>query len=460
MSNTFGWSNETWRDVLIPLAVFGAGVLATLWLRRIAYNRLERWAKRTKWQGDEILLQVTKVSSILWCLLLSASLALAVSKVPERWENPSRDGLWTLLLLSITLSTLSLASKLITFYGERLQASQRAIRLSNTITSAIIYVIAILILLDIWGAPVGIVLPVILFFALVIILVFRETLINLVSGVQLNALKNIKEGDYIKLETGEEGYISKIDWTTTQINVMGKSTVLVPNSKLLRSTVINYGQAMKKAKEPFRFFDRAHLKELTGYKAKNLRELANILKNAPPPVVYYHTHQFLEEQPYFAPEPANDFAVWVTDTLGNELLGEKLASVDAFELLTPEALRTKLVGIIEENLSACLDTRESLPGGEFHFMKSVSVILPTQYEAHDLREFLETLRKISLSSLHLHIFEPRLRLGEATNDFSIWLENSLDEKELADKIARFDPYSYTLEVTRSRLIQLLEKHIQ
>ena len=172
MSDTFGWSSETWRDLVIPLAVFLAGVLATLWLRRIAYNRLERWAKRTKWQGDEILLQVTKVSSILWCLLLSASLALAVSKVPERWKNPSSDGLWTLFLLSLTLSALSLASKLITFYGERLQASQRAIRLSNTLTSAVIYVIAILILLDIWGAPISVVLLITLFFALVIILVY------------------------------------------------------------------------------------------------------------------------------------------------------------------------------------------------------------------------------------------------------------------------------------------------
>ncbi len=93
-------------------------------------------------------------------------------------------------------------------------------------------------------------------------------------------------------------------------------------------------------------------------------------------------------------------------------------------------------------------------------MKSVSVILPTPYVAHDLREFVETLRKLSLGSLYFHIFESRLRLGRATNDFSVWLEDSLDEREMADRIARLDPYSSTLEGLRSQLIQLIEKRIK
>jgi hypothetical protein len=40
------------------------------------------------------------------------------------------------------------------------------------------------------------------------------------------------------------------------------------------------------------------------------------------------------------------------------------------------------------------------------------------------------------------------------------MEDSMGEPELAEKIARFDPYSYTLEGTRSLLIQLIEKHIK
>ncbi len=68
-------------------------------------------------------------------------------------------------------------------------------------------------------------------------------------------------------------------------------------------------------------------------------------------------------------------------------------------------------------------------------MKSVSVILPTAYVAHDLREFVEALRKISPASLYFHVFESRLRLGQESNDFSIWLEKSLEEADLSQEIA-------------------------
>jgi hypothetical protein len=51
-------------------------------------------------------------------------------------------------------------------------------------------------------------------------------------------------------------------------------------------------------------------------------------------------------------------------------------------------------------------------------------------------------------------------LGKGLNDFSTWLQDSLGEAELAEDIARLDPYTYTLEGLRSALIQLIEKRIK
>ena len=103
---------------------------------------------------------------------------------------------------------------------------------------------------------------------------------------------------------------------------------------------------------------------------------------------------------------------------------------------------------------------ETAAGREFHFVRSISIILPLPYLAHDLREFVEVLRNVSLRSLYFHIFESRLRLGRGLNDFSAWIEEDLDEPELADSIAHLDPYNYTLEGLRSSLIQQIEKHIK
>jgi len=449
-----------WSDIVIPLAVFAAGLIATIWLRLVAYNALERWAQKTIWQGDEILLQATRAPSILWCLILSSALALTVSPVPQHWKNWANKGLWTLLVISLALSAVNLVGRLVSLYGERLKATQRSIAISKNIANAVIYIVAILILLDIWGAPTTAIIFIIVLAAVIVLVAFRETLPNFLAGIQLNARGQFKVGDYIKLDTGEEGYIKEMNLTDILIESPNESTTLLPNRKLIQTTVTNYGHLMKKAKEPFRFFNRVHLTELTGLKAKDLKELAEVLKTAPDSIIYYHTHHFLEEHHYLTPEPANDFAVWVSDALGDEILGEKLANIDAFEFPTLSALRERIANVIGEYISLEPELRRAPAGREFYFMKSVSVVLSAPYAARDLREFVEALRKLSLGSLYFHIFESRLRLGKPTNDFSVWMKDSLEEQELAEAIEKVDPYTYTMEGVRSQLIKLIEKRIK
>jgi len=216
---------------------------------------------------------------------------------------------------------------------------------------------------------------------------------------------------------------------------------------------------VKKNREPFRFVDQVHLKELTGIKARNFKELGDILRNAPDSIVHYHTHHFLEEHHYLTPEPANDFAVWANDVLGDEILGEKLASIDILEFPTISALRDRIINLMEQHVPSGLKMRRVPEGKEFYFVKWVSIVLPTSRLAHDLREFGEALGMLSLGSLYFHIIESRLRTGKASNDFSVWLD-SLGEQELAEAVAKVDPYTYTLEGVRSQLIKLAAKRIK
>jgi hypothetical protein len=217
---------------------------------------------------------------------------------------------------------------------------------------------------------------------------------------------------------------------------------------------------LKKASEPFKFFARAQLIKITGLKAGNLQDFVKILRTAPDTMVYFHTHHFPEEHYYLTPEPFNDFAVWVTESLGYDVLGETLASLVTFEFPNLASLRDKLAGIIDDYISQLTASRAVLPSQEFHFMKSVLVIMPTQIQATDLREFLEGIRQVSLSSIYFHIFESKLRLGKSRNDFTMWLKTSLGENDLGEEIARLDPYTYTLEGLRLRIIQMIEKRIK
>lgn len=219
---------------------------------------------------------------------------------------------------------------------------------------------------------------------------------------------------------------------------------------------------LARAAEPFRFYTRLHLTELTGLRAANLVQLVRLLKSVPGGSIYYHTHRFLQQHQYLSPEPPNDFAYWVREILGEEELGERLASIDIIQYSTIRSLRERIIETIEEYLDEHPEAkmRFTREGGELHFKKSVSFILPTDHISYNLREFVEILKRITIDSIYFHIFEARLRLEKKTNDFSNWIENSIGNKALALSIARLDPYVYTMEDLRRTITDLIEREIR
>jgi small-conductance mechanosensitive channel len=454
------WLIDNWLKITVPVLVFFASYIVGLWVRRVVSNAFERWASGVRWQGSRLVMTAVHRSFLFWFLILGVLIAIQVSVVTQQVKDITTKAMGSLFVLSFGWLVINLCGNLLETYLPRLKVRWPTITLAKNVTRATIVVICALIILEIWGMPTSPLLVLIAVAILAAALALRNGAPNLFAGFHLNATQQIKVGDYIKLETGEQGYVKEISWYNTRVEALDESTIIVPNNRLLQFMVVNYGRPLKKAKEPFRFQSRTYIKELTGLKAKNLRELVDTLKKVHDSVIFHHTHHFLEEHHYLIPEPSNDFAVWVNDVLGEEVLGERLASVNTFEFHSLGVLRERIVVIIEEHLAGESNSREAMPGREFRFMKSVSVVISTPYVAHDLREFVEALRKISLGSLYFHVFESRLRLGRGLNDFTIWLQDSLEEAELGEEIARLDPYTYTLEGLRSAFIQLIEKRIK
>jgi small-conductance mechanosensitive channel len=460
MRTIFDYIIANWFLIVIPVIVFIVSAIALFWLRKVALDWLGKWYKKINWPVGNTLMPSLKVPLSLLCLILSVYLGVTVAGIPGNWKILIGNGLWSLFVAAVTITLINLASQVTFFYGAKLKSPKRATLITRNIMRIVILVCAVLVVLDIWGVPTSPVLLLIAIVILIALVAFRDSAPNLFASFQLAATQEIKVGDYIKLEGNEEGYVTNISWNTTRLQVLNGSIVLVPNNLLIHRKVINYGRPLKKAKEPFYFNTQTHMAELTGLKARNLQELSNILKKVPDSVIYYHTHHFMEEHQYLIPELSNDFSTWVRDALDNDLLAERLANLNIFEYKNLETFKDKLVSIIEDYIARNHFQREAVDGREFYFMKSVSVILPTTYAAHDLREFVEVLRKISPSSLYFHVFESRLRLNQESNDFSNWLEKSMEEVDLGREVARIDPYSLTLEGLRSALVQTIEKHIK
>lgn len=212
----------------------------------------------------------------------------------------------------------------------------------------------------------------------------------------------------------------------------------------------------KQAKNPFRFLTSSVLVVLTGQRAHHLKGFVEKMKNMDDNVIFYHVHNAYREY-HFAPgKYTNDFAYWIGEVLGESTLAEKIANIEVYDYTDLKSLKAVIVGMIEAFLATAVEIRKAPPGKEFYFCRNKSFIMPTKYSAANLDEFCEGLRKVGMRSLYFHFFEARLRLGHRSNDFSEWMRQELREEDLAQKIEKLNPYLYTLDELRDKIIGLIE----
>lgn len=216
---------------------------------------------------------------------------------------------------------------------------------------------------------------------------------------------------------------------------------------------------MTAAARPFVFYTSVPLVELTGERARNLWELAELVERADISSIYFHTHHYVREHHFLSQEYPSDFAYWVAEILQEKALGEKLAFVDVRNFSSIQALREEILSLLRGHLGGKGNVRDVSPGLEFYFRRTINIVVPAGHTASTLVEFRDCLQRVDNNSLYFHLIESRLRDGSPGNDFSGWLLECLGKERLAAQMAEVDPYGRTLDETRQRLLNLVDREL-
>ncbi|MGD0989231.1 MAG: DUF5752 family protein [Candidatus Sulfotelmatobacter sp.] len=212
------------------------------------------------------------------------------------------------------------------------------------------------------------------------------------------------------------------------------------------------------AAAPFYFNTSASLLRITQYKANNPSELLDGLQNCPDDSIFQHSIRTLQEHHFIREGFTNDFAHWAASGCNEPMLAEALAEIDVREFTKLAEIRGRFVHAVRRFLDRAPETGERPALTVFHFCASDIVVIPTTFVAHDLREFADGVRGVTVHSLHHHFIEARLRLNLRSNDFSEWLED-LGMKEAADELNRIDIYSATLEDVREQILRIVDRSL-
>lgn len=130
----------------------------------------------------------------------------------------------------------------VSLFGVRVAASHTdsaSALLLRRMLGAVLCVIAAITVLNQFEVKIGPILASLGVAGLAAALALQDTLGNYFSGILLTLDKPFRPGDYVILKSGMEGYVDMIGWRTTHIRTLSNTIVVVPNSKLAGSRLVN-----------------------------------------------------------------------------------------------------------------------------------------------------------------------------------------------------------------------------
>ena len=226
--------------LVMPAAIMLGSTIALLIFRSIILYSVKKWSDRTKTKIDDVILEAIRTPSIFWCAAVGIVIGIDTVEMPPKYALYLPKALHVLIIISITSAISTISGKLIEAYVERLNVPLPATGLAQTVLKGLIYATGIIIALSAINISIAPLVTALGIGGLAIALALQETLSNLFAGIHLLVDRPIRVGDFIKLESGQEGYVEDVTWRTTRIRMLSNNIVIIPNNKLSQSLITNY----------------------------------------------------------------------------------------------------------------------------------------------------------------------------------------------------------------------------
>jgi len=250
MTNIDIFTHYPW---LLSATLLAIGISIGLVLEYIALPIAISIAKKTSWQLDDAVLGSLRGLLVLW--LTCVGTHFAAHSMPLKGNVVAEGGvsalkivsttdsvLLVIFIASLTIYAMRLAVAALALYGTKSGNGAPGISLFTNITKVAILIMGILVILGTFQYDIRPILTALGVGGLAVALALQDTLSNLFAGLHVVASRQIKPGDYVKLDSGDEGYIADITWRNTTIKALPNNMVIVPNSKLASAIITNFYQ--------------------------------------------------------------------------------------------------------------------------------------------------------------------------------------------------------------------------
>jgi len=225
----------------LPFALILFGLILGLLFEKRGLRLLKKIAKKTGWEGyGLIIVGALRGIVLLWFVIAGVFAATFSFPINTSVLEIIQKVLLATFLASVTFVISKLAVSFVELYSSRGNEGSPLTSLFENFTRLIIFSLGLLIIIQSLGIAITPLLTALGIGGVSIGLALQNTLSNLFSGLNILTSKKVRVGDYIKLGSGEEGYVTDIAWRQTMIREFNENLIVIPNSYLISSNFKNY----------------------------------------------------------------------------------------------------------------------------------------------------------------------------------------------------------------------------
>ncbi len=223
-----------------------APVVFVIWLmvlnlvRTIFLAKIRNFSKKSPFPLSGLFIEAARFPLAL--LILASGIYLLELLLPLELKMQHAAVLLVqgTVILSIVLFLDRLIKEFVVLFSARTEFAFISKGLLHGSIRGAIIGLGLLVFLDLIGISITPIVASLGIGSLAVALALQDTLANFFAGIHISLDQPVREGDFVKLETGEEGYIKEVGWRSTKIQLLPDKIIIVPNQKLISTIITNF----------------------------------------------------------------------------------------------------------------------------------------------------------------------------------------------------------------------------
>jgi small-conductance mechanosensitive channel len=227
----------TLASLVFPALLLVAGLGAGLVVRLLLTKRLERAREDTP-DARHLLLNVARGSALPWFTTLGLYLASEAADLPPRIARVVGHALLVMLIASITWMLSRIAGGLV--HSNASVGVLPSATVMTNLARGLVLLLGFLVVLQTLGVSITPLITALGVGGLAVALALQDTLANFFAGLHILLSRQVQTGDFVRLDSGQEGVVQDVTWRYTSIRQPGSGLLVVPNAKLAAAITTNF----------------------------------------------------------------------------------------------------------------------------------------------------------------------------------------------------------------------------